>query len=108
MATPKDRVAYITEQLEPLTATTRPMFGEYGLYIDGKITALICDSTVFLKPTDATKHLSEAPPYPGAKPYRLVPDEVIDDADAFKSLVAASATLLPPPKPRTSTTGRGA
>lgn len=100
MATPKERVAYIAEQLEPLPVTTRSMFGEYGLYVDGKITALICDSTVFLKPTDACAHLDEAPPYPGAKPYRVVPDEVVDDADALRSLVAASAALLPPAKPR--------
>jgi hypothetical protein len=29
----------------------RKMFGEYALYIDGKVVALVCDDQLFLKPT---------------------------------------------------------
>ncbi len=37
MATSKDTVAYVLEQLEPLDVRARAMFGEYGFYCDNKI-----------------------------------------------------------------------
>ena len=44
------------------------MFGEYALYIDEKVVALICDNQVFVKPTAAglevLGEVIEAPPYP--------------------------------------------
>ncbi|HAS82470.1 MAG TPA: hypothetical protein DCS43_07310, partial [Verrucomicrobia bacterium] len=49
------------------------MFGEYGLYCDGTIEALICNDQLFIKPTEAgrsfIKHAVEAPPYPGGCPW---------------------------------------
>jgi TfoX/Sxy family transcriptional regulator of competence genes len=51
------------------------MFGEYALYLDGKIVALICDDQLFLKATAEGRaylgKVSEAPPYPGAKNHFL-------------------------------------
>ena len=48
------------------------MFGEYGIWSDGKIFALICDNKLFIKPTEAGrayfKDVVEVPAYPGAKP----------------------------------------
>jgi DNA transformation protein len=96
VGTRRETVDYVLEQLEPLSVRARAMFGEYGLYCDEKIVALICDDTVFLKPTTASDGLGEAPAYPGAKPSRVVPDAVVDDAEAFRSLVAGTAALLAP------------
>lgn len=49
------------------------MFGEYALYSKGKLTALLCDKQLFLKPTKAERSFSgevvESSPCPGAKPY---------------------------------------
>ena len=87
----------------------RKMFGEYALYIDGKVIALICDNQVFVKRTTEGEkilgHVSKASPYPGAKPqFRL--DEVLDDRDLLKKLFAATARALPAPtakKPKART-----
>ena len=29
------------------------MFGEYAIYCDGKVTALVCDNQLFVKPMEA-------------------------------------------------------
>lgn len=79
------------------------MFGEYGVYCDGKVVALICDDQLFVKPTPGARALIaspvEAPAYPGAKPYLLVTDE-IDDPDLLACIIAAVARDLPEPKPK--------
>ena len=54
MATDKDMVEYIVEQIEDVGEITYlKMFGEYGIYSDGKIFGLICDNKLYLKPTSA-------------------------------------------------------
>jgi TfoX/Sxy family transcriptional regulator of competence genes len=82
------------------------MFGEYALYIDEKVVALICDNQVFVKPTAAGLELLgeviEAPPYPGAKPHYQVNDH-LQDGDLLKKLLLATFSALPRPKPKRST-----
>lgn len=104
MASDVDFVEYVCEQVRRAgNVTYRRMFGEFALYCDGKVVALVCDNQLFLKPTDAGKSLlgpvREAPPYPGARPYYLI-DAQLDDADAAAALVRATADALPPPKPK--------
>lgn len=81
----------------------RKMFGEYGVYCDGKVVALVCDNQFFLKPLPEALALIDAPlygpPYPGAKPHLLLADE-LDDADLMTRLVRAVAVALPAPKPK--------
>ncbi len=100
MATSKDTVAYVLEQLEPLDTRARTMFGEYGFYCDNKIVGLICDDTVFIKPTAASDGLPEGPPYPGAKNYRIADDSLLEDSVEFRALIQATADALPAPKPK--------
>ena len=87
----------------------RRMFGEFAVYCDGKVVALVCDNQFFLKPTDAGKALlervKEAPPYPGAKPYYLI-DAQLDDAEAAAAIVRATADALPAPKVKTAKSKR--
>ena len=77
------------------------MFGEFAIYCDGKVVALVCDNQLFLKPTAAGKalldHVREVPPYPGARPYYLI-DTQLDDADGLAAVVRATARELPPPR----------
>jgi TfoX/Sxy family transcriptional regulator of competence genes len=58
------------------------MFGEYAIYCDDKVVALVCDNQLFVKPTEKGKayigDVVEAPPYPGAKQYFLVEDRFED------------------------------
>jgi DNA transformation protein len=84
--------------------SARKMFGEYALYCDGKVVALICNDQLFIKPTTAGRRIAgavdEAPPYSGAKPSLLIPRERWEDGVWLSGLVRASADELPPPKPK--------
>lgn len=100
MSTSKETIAFLLEQLEPLHARARAMFGEYGLYVDEKIIMLVCDDTAFIKPTPASAGLEQGPPYEGAKPYAIIPADVLEDADALRALAQATADSLPAPRPK--------
>jgi len=88
----------------------RKMFGEYTVYLGDTIVALVADDRLFLKPTEPGRLLlpdaQEASPYPGAKPYLVVPEDEWDDAERMQSLVRATAAALrnptPKPKPRSA------
>lgn len=115
MTTDKNFVDYIADQAQLGTALVfKKMFGEYGVYLDEKIIAFVCDNSLFVKATKATIEITRAlphrPPYPGAKPYPVA-DELLDDADALRSLLVATARDLPPPtpkKPKAAASRRGA
>lgn len=103
MASKPEFVQYIADQLsEAGQITYRKMFGEYGMYCDGKIFALICDDQLFIKITEAGKqmapHLTAAPPYEGAKPYFLIEDP--DDGAFLTEFVQRTCRELPAPKPK--------
>lgn len=80
----------------------RKMFGEYAVYCDGKVVALVCDNQLFVKPTKEGRtyigKVCEAPPYPGAKMYLLIED-AYEDPDWISGLIRITAGALPPPKP---------
>jgi TfoX/Sxy family transcriptional regulator of competence genes len=102
MATDKDFIDYIAEQSQLGSALIfKKMFGEYGVYLDSKVIAFVCDNSLFVKSTEATRDVLDAlpqrPPYPGAKPYPVA-DELLDDADTLKSLLVRTADGLPAPK----------
>ncbi|MBR3717926.1 MAG: TfoX/Sxy family protein, partial [Bacteroidaceae bacterium] len=53
-----DFVQYIADQCaEAGEIVTRKMFGDYGIYCNGKIFGLICDNRFYLKSTEAGKAL---------------------------------------------------
>jgi TfoX/Sxy family transcriptional regulator of competence genes len=82
--------------------SARKMFGEFALYCDGKLVALICDDQLFVKPTEAGRALAgiveDVSPYPGAKPSMLIPAERWQDGAWLSDLISASARALPAPK----------
>ena len=52
MSSSQEFVQYVADQIsEAGLITFRKMFGEYGMYCDGKIFALICDDQFFVKIT---------------------------------------------------------
>jgi TfoX/Sxy family transcriptional regulator of competence genes len=79
----------------------KKMFGEYAVYVGPKVVALVCDNSLFLKPTEAGRSLLEspveAPPYPGSKPYFLL-DEHLDNRELLSDLFRVTEAALPPPK----------
>ncbi|MBI4912883.1 MAG: TfoX/Sxy family protein [Acidobacteria bacterium] len=105
MATQQRTVDFLLDQLrEAGPVSARKMFGEYALYLHGKVFALVADDQLFLKPTEASDRLFPGapmgPPYPGAKLYVQVPEERWDDGEWLSALAAATARNLPPPKPK--------
>lgn len=103
MASDKDFVQYIADQCAGAgEIVTKKMFGDYGVYCDGKIFGLICDDRFFLKPTEAGRKLlrveDRRPPYDGAKDYFFIAD--VDDRDYLSALVLATCKELPAPKPK--------
>ena len=104
MASDKSVVAHMAEQMAGAgQITVRPMFGEYGVYCDGKVVAFICDNTLFLKPLPALLALLDAPEmapcYPGSKDYVVVTED-IDNPERLAQLVRSVADAVPAPKPR--------
>lgn len=97
-------VEYACEQMAAAGAITfRKMFGEYAIYCEGKVVALVCDNRLFVKPTAAGRDLAgllaEAPPYPGARMYLLVGAE-IEDREWLSNLIRVTERELPAPKER--------
>lgn len=105
MASDASYLEFIREQAElGERLGYRKMFGEYALYLDSKVVALVCDNQLFLKPTAAGRALlgsaaTEAPAYPGSKPYLLLGGE-LDDRALLQRLLQATADALPLPPPK--------
>ena len=103
MASNADFVQYIADQCsEAGEIVTKKMFGDYGIYCEGKIFGLICDDRLYIKPTEAGLKLLRTidlrPPYDGAKDYFYIAD--VDDHEYLSSLVCETCKELPEPKPK--------
>ena len=58
MASHSDFVLYIADQCSGAgEITTRKMFGDYGIYCNGKIFGLICDDRFYVKPTETGRQM---------------------------------------------------
>jgi TfoX/Sxy family transcriptional regulator of competence genes len=103
VGTSASTIDHLLDTLAPLPLNARKMFGEYAIYLDGKVVALVCDDQLFLKPTPGAQatlpDCPTAPPYPGAKPHFLVTD-ALDDPDHVIVALKAVAADLPAPKPK--------
>ncbi|MBN2363846.1 TfoX/Sxy family protein [candidate division WOR-3 bacterium] len=104
MATDKDFIEFIADQMADTGKIAyRKMFGEYVVYCDGKVVALVCDNKLFVKPTEGGKRfigdVVEAPPYPGAKMSFLIEDK-FEDSEWLSELISITKNELPEPKPK--------
>lgn len=91
MASNPEFVQYIADQLAPAGQVIyHKMFGDYGVYLDGKMFALVCDDQLFIKITKEgaalAPQLPKAPPYDGAKDYFLYED--VDDRGTHDCICA--------------------
>lgn len=103
MASSNDFVQFIADQCSGAgEIVVKKMFGDYGIYCNGKIFGLICDDRFFLKPTESARPLLRTvelrPPYDGAKDYFYITD--VDDHDYLSALVSVTCKALPEPKKR--------
>lgn len=102
MGTKKEFVDFVLDQIETEgIVEAKKMFGEYALYVNGKIVALICDDKLFIKPTLSgrtyIKNVVESAPYEGAKPSFLIEDK-IEDRKWLSELIKITYNELPEPK----------
>jgi len=84
MASDLEFVQFVCDQVQDVGGISyRKMFGEYAVYVDGKVVGLVCDNRLFVKPTEPGRRLlgqpTEEPP---------------------STLFRATADALPPPRPR--------
>lgn len=105
MATQRVTVDFLLKKLgDPKTFTVRAMFGEYALYADGKVVALICDDLLYVKILPQSTELAEVceqgSPYPGAKPYYLVSEDQLSGLSRLGAVLKEIAQALPVKKPR--------
>jgi TfoX/Sxy family transcriptional regulator of competence genes len=102
MATDKSFIDTVIDKLQPLEIIAKPMFGEYGLYYQGKNFALVCDNTLFVKITAGGANIAgrvgQGSPYPGAKAAYRISSAKLNDRDWIISLVKATSDAMPLPK----------
>jgi len=104
MASDQNYVDFIVEQMADAgSISQKKMFGEYAVYCNGKVVALICNDQLFVKPTEIGRtyigNVVEAAPYPGARAHFLIEDAVEDRA-WISGLIKLTVQELPIPKPK--------
>ena len=102
MATSKDYIEFVCEQLEGVEGVTyKKMFGEYMVYLGGKPVLTVCDNTVFVKKLPELSELMAGAdcgfPYDGAKEQYILD---IENRELVEKLLPLVAELTPLPKPR--------
>jgi TfoX/Sxy family transcriptional regulator of competence genes len=105
MASKQTTVDFILEQMQGAGAVrAKAMFGEYAVYCDDKVVALVCDDQLFVKLTAAGRNFigtaTEGQPYPGAKACFLISGDQWEDREWLSQLIKLTALELPVPKPK--------
>ena len=102
-------VDFILECIGNSTLSYKKMFGEYALYTEGKMVALICDNQLFVKKIAEgeaflSAHFSLEPnkipegfPYQGAKAHFLIGGENWENGELMRALIHLYAKYLPLP-----------
>lgn len=104
MATKQGTIDYLLDQLDEVKdVRARKMFGEYALYCQERVVALVCDDELFVKITRSGKkivgeHYEEGFPYPGAKPAMHISGNLLEDRKFLSELITITAKELPLPK----------
>ena len=101
MATQKAYVDFILAKLhESGRFSARAMFGEYALYADGQVVALICDDRLYVKMLPVSRELEsqceQGEPYPGAKPHYLVDEGQLTTLPNLSGILIAIAKSRKP------------
>ena len=100
MASSLEYVEYIIDQLNEANITYKKMFGEYGIYYNGKYIAAVCDDKFLVKNTKAGRELmpecKTEVPYEGGKPMIYI--ENLRDKELLKQLMLVTWAELPTQK----------
>ncbi|MEN9338617.1 MAG: hypothetical protein RI945_342 [Candidatus Parcubacteria bacterium] len=104
MSSTKDFLDFVIDQIRDQDMVRfKKMFGSYALYYDNKVVALICNNQLFIKNIEASKNFVEkefgkenlhlAPPFPGAKKWILLEDE-IENREFLNELIETTRESL--------------
>lgn len=112
MASDESFVKFISEQIQSAGQIQyRKMFGEYALYCNEKVVALICDNQLFVKPSNAGREfigeVIEAPAYKGAKPSFLIEGQ-FENKEWLSELIQLTEKELPKPKKKSKSRNKSA
>jgi TfoX/Sxy family transcriptional regulator of competence genes len=103
MGSRAETLAHVLDLLDALPLTHRKMMGEYVLYLDQKVVAVVGDDRLWLKATPgglaALPDCPRAAPFPGAKDW-IDADGALDDPDRLGAALRVIAADLPAPKPK--------
>ncbi len=108
MATKESTIEYILDQLSAVKdVRARKMFGEYALYCQDKVVALVCDDELFVKVTEPGKQFvgkqyQEGFPYPGAKAAMHIRGDMLEDQKFVCELIRITTKALPVAKSKKS------
>ena len=103
MSTSKETIKHILDKLGGIPHfTAKAMFGEYALYADHKVVALICDDILYVKICPASSYLEDKcdkdSPYPGAKLHYVVDEEQLSNLSTLPDILIEIAKSLPAKK----------
>lgn len=105
MATSKEYALFVENLFRGLDGfSMKRMFGEYGIYLQGRVLGFLCDEQILLQDTPtARKLLPDAERkelFPGSKLFIIFSDE--GNHHLLQSVAQAIWEELPVPKPRKS------
>ncbi len=105
MATDKQTAEVILQHLLAVAdARTRPMMGEYIVYVDDVVIGQINEDELFIKVTpfgeQFAPELKKRSPYPSAKPAFVVPSDKLTDPEWLGELISGTLPQLPNPRMR--------
>jgi TfoX/Sxy family transcriptional regulator of competence genes len=100
MATQKETIEFILTKLrDPRRFAARAMFGEYALYADGKVVALVCNDLLYVKilaaSSDLESQCEKGRPYHRAKLHYIVEEGQLSSIENLPAILAAIAGSLP-------------
>lgn len=106
MASNLQLVEFIADQIAPCGEVTwRKMFGEFCIYLDGKVLGLVCDDVLYFANTEKGRsfapELPEGYPFEGAKLHQYMED--VEDSEALTAYVNHIKDELRPPKQKRKT-----
>lgn len=103
MGSRQSTMDFVLEQMQGAgELASKKMFGEFGIYCDGKIIGFLCDDQLFVKMTEGGRAFIgnpvEGAAYSGAKPSFVISGDKWEDRAWLSKLVIITAREVPLPK----------
>ena len=103
MATSREYALFVENLFRGVEGfSMKRMFGEYGIYLQGRVLGFLCDEQILLQDTPTARKLlpnaERKELFPGSKLFIIFSDE--DNHHLLQSVAQAMWEELPVPKPR--------